>query len=486
MNRAPHTIQFRNFVIERATVLAICAYAYLGLCLIISIVFTPSPIIYLLLLAVAALFVIPEPLLGLGLIISLTMIFERFFTLQTLTVDDTIYKIYPLDIVIGTMLIGIIAHYRHTRERVALIWQLPEKLLALFVVFGLAHFILSLTTFGADTAVAFSTFKNYALYPLLYFAVLALVKDARSLRYLMRTILATAVALIIFIAIGAIRGEGLWTEFTPLSTEGVRILAGTHAFYLSIATLITISLIAYQKLRYPALTTAIISIWLIGIAGSLMRHLWLALLVALATLFILIPKDAKKNSLKHGIYSTLVIISVICIGTWMVILVPTVDVGQQATATLDVVSERLESINNTTTDTSASWRLELWKNALKAWSENPIIGIGFGQSLPLELGDWQTTEEIRNIHNSPLAILVQMGIIGFGLFAGFVISVVAKSYQSLRTHPDAPYYFGIIAALALLLFSSLFQPYLETNLTAIFLWLLLGLLRTSTTIPTTK
>lgn len=486
MHQAPHTIQFRTLIINRSTVLAVCAYAYLGFALIMSIVATPSPLVYLALFVLAALFVIPSPPLGLSLIIALTMIFERFFTLQTLTIDDTIYKLYPLDIVIGMTLVGIVAYYRHTRERLAMTWQLPEKLLALFIIFGFAHFVMSLTTFGADTAVAFSTFKNYALYPLLYFVVLLLIKDASSFRYIMRTILATAVAVIAFIAIGALRGEGLWTEFTPLSTEGVRILAGTHAFYLSIATLITISLIAYQKLRYPALTTAIISIWLIGIAGSLMRHLWLALLIAFATLFVLIPKDARKHSLRHGAYSALVILCVLCIGTWIIMLVPTANVGQQAVATVDIVSERLQSINNTTTDTSASWRLELWKNAIDAWTDSPIIGIGFGQSLPLDLGDWQTTEEIRNIHNSPLAILVQMGIVGFALFTGFMVSVVAKSYHTLHTHPDAPYYFGIIAALALLLFSSLFQPYLETNLTGIFLWILLGLLRTSTTITVTK
>ena len=122
----------------------------------------------------------------------------------------------------------------------------------------------------------------------------------------------------------------------------------------------------------------------------------------------------------------------------------------------------------------------LWSDAIKKWQLSPVFGIGFGKQLSIETYDWQANEDVKNIHNSPLAILAQMGIAGFTLFAIFIFSVLGSSFKYIFEDEELkPYYIGIVASIALCLFASLFQPYLETNMTSIFFWMLLGLLSTS-------
>ena len=63
----------------------------------------------------------------------------------------------------------------------------------------------------------------------------------------------------------------------------------------------------------------------------------------------------------------------------------------------------------------------------------------------------------------------------------FIASVLIVAIPKIFVNQDLkPYYLGILAGTVAFLFASLFQPYLETNLLGIWLWLFLGLLRTTT------
>jgi len=80
-----------------------------------------------------------------------------------------------------------------------------------------------------------------------------------------------------------------------------------------------------------------------------------------------------------------------------------------------------------------------------------------------------------------------MGLIGIGLFGLFVVTNVLGNLKYIFKNDDLkPYYFGLLSATVAVIFASLFQPYLETNLTGIFFWILLGLLRTSIIINKVK
>jgi hypothetical protein len=77
----------------------------------------------------------------------------------------------------------------------------------------------------SDFSLAFSSFKNYVFYALLYFLTLFLFNKKEQVKRLLKFFLAGAITLITFIIYGLAARHGLWSDFTPLSTEGIRTLA---------------------------------------------------------------------------------------------------------------------------------------------------------------------------------------------------------------------------------------------------------------------
>lgn len=471
---APNTLSFGFNVIY-----SVMAYLYIGCFIILGITIGFTPMVYGLLILASLIFILPAHLLGIYIIIFMTMIFERWFTLSSLVTDQVIYKLYPLDIVLLLALASFVINQLKTQShKIFLKW--PEKILIAFLLMNLIYLVKSFWDINADIDVAFSSFKNYGFYPLIYFLIIYAVQTEKQFKNVLHTILLGGLGIITFIVIGLLRGEGLWTEFTPLSTAGIRYLAGTHAFYLMITTLIALSLLAFDRFKNKGFISLIIIIWVAGLTMSLMRHLWLAFFLGLIILLTLIPIINRKYLIKSSLKSGAIIAGILTIILLIINLFPLYQISESLNSSYQTINQRVVSIASGSQDTSINWRINFWGVAKKSWLESPITGLGFGKKLPLDLGQWQTFEEIRNIHNSPLAITIQMGLIGIGLFSLFILISLLGSIKYLRQNEELkPYYFGLLASIVAVLFASLFQPYLETNLTGIFLWILLGLLRTS-------
>lgn len=460
------------------------AYIYLGALIVAVIAYGPSPLFYVLFAVVAALFILPNHyFLGFCLIITLTMLFERFFTLTGLVIDRDVYKFYLLDIIIVLSFVALAVQHFILQKKRRLVFGWPEALLTAFLITVAIYLIRSLFDINSQFAIAFSSFKNYFFYPLLYFFTILVVQSGERLKKICHLILLNGAIIIGFIFIGFIRGAGLWTEFTPLSTAGVRYLAGTHAFYLVIAMMIGIALLAFNRLRQQSLALVIFFFWSLGITVSLMRHLWLAAALGIAALFVLMPYQNKKFISRQALKVGLLAVSLACVAILAANLAYFNPATETATSNIQTVTERLFSLGSLSEDTSASWRLDIWRNANEVWRNNPLWGVGFGHTILIDTGDYQNFEEIRNIHNSPLAILVQMGLVGLILFILFVLSVFIASWRWLYADFDLmPYYLGLTVAALIFLFASFFQPYLETNLMGIWFWILLGLIRSATLI----
>jgi len=466
---------------QRTPILSVLAFIYLSFLIIIFAVFGPSPLAYIAFALVAAVFILPGYYsLGLSLIIILTVLFERFFTLTPLIIEPTIIKLYPLDIIIGLTLIAWIINCRWGRIKPKLFWGWPETILLFFIGGVMLYLIRALLDINADLAVAVSSVKNYAFYPLLYFLTIYSVQTKKQLTKLVHLLLMGGAGLIVFLIIGLMNGQGLWTEFTPLSTLGVRFLAGTHAFYLCLITLIAISLLSFKKFSNTPLIGWLLLIWLTGIFLSLMRHLWLALFLTLALLFISLPRKNKTIFGRYLLKSGLVIITAATLIIFLALIFPHSESINNLATPLNNFGSRFISLIKIDADSSINWRLAVWNFSREAWQNHPWFGVGFGHKILMEIDDWQSFEEIRNIHNSPLSIMVQMGLAGLLAFLAAVAAIIIASWRKILINKELkPYYLGLMAGLGLILLASLFQPYLETNLTGIFLWLFLGLIRTS-------
>lgn len=429
------------------------------------------------------------PRAGLLAGVVLTVLFERFFTLQSLAWGREAYKLYPLDILLLAVLISVLL--RMLAGWLKWRWKKPDIFLILF--FGLATGWLVASMLGwvsGSVETAFSTWKNYVFYGLLYFLVPLLFSGKEQLRRFGSVFLGAAAIATIFVWIGLMRGEGLWTEYTPLSTSGVRILAFPHAFYFSMAFLIT--LFAWKELSRRGNTAGrmllmyALPVWMMGIVGSLMRHLWLGLVLAVGVLFVVVPRSYRMNILALA-RNTLVFLLVFSIVFFYVLtLFPHSDTASDVTQTGSVFVERLTSIGNTE-DSSLAWRGAVWKSALETFSQHMLIGTGFGVKVPVDMGDYRDFVEMRNMHNSWLALMIQTGIVGMVVFVLFLATLAWSVWRQSIAREGVQIF--SYATLAILVFHSaifLSQPYLETNLLGIFFWLNLGVMRTLLDISSQK
>lgn len=455
-----------NFI-SNETIKAIFIIAFVGFFILVNLsagFFWP---LFVLAVVFGMAIAIKSPRSGLLSVIFLTMIFERFFTLQTFFVGREEYKIYPVDfILLGT---GIGTVFFENRIKL----KKPDLALLVFFILNIANFFVSVYFFKSDFSLSFSTLKNYVGYALIYFLVLSLIRNKGDLNRLFKFILAGAVGIIIFILIGIFRGEGLWSEYTPLSTSGTRILAFTHGFYLSIAI---IPVLLWQILKnknyfFYWLTL----IWSLGIIGTMMRHLWLALSTALVLIYLFLSREKKSEFRKLVMGFAPPILIFVALMFFFVSLFPQTGLRSMANSTLDALSERTVSLGNINQDESYSWRKLVWNSAFSDFKKNPLIGIGTGKKIYVENGSYKDYIEVRNIHNSYLAILIQLGVAGLAGFAYFMFKILSELVRSGNT--EAIYKFSVIGISSVFLFALSFQPYLEANMLSLFFWILMGAAR---------
>lgn len=438
---------------------------------------TPS-ILFLFALGISFLLALLFPRPVVWAMMTLTILFERFFTLQPLVFGKSVVKLYPIDMMIlgllGALFVQwLLFHHRKKTLPWSDIWLLLFfgyiTLLFLFSVFGIA---------GSESSVAFSTWKQYVFYASIFFLVRLAVTSLDDLKIFAKVMLGSIMSAIIFLMIGMVRGEGLWSEYTPLSTAGVRILAFPHALFFSLALMVSFLLLSTDVIRGKWRTAlfTLVPLLSIGIIGSLMRHLWLALGVAFIIGLLLLPIKHWSRFIRNG-GAYLGMLSVFALLFLSILsLMPHSSLTERIWYSIDIVSTRITSIGDTY-DESAAWRGAVWQSAFARFAEHPLIGIGLGNSVPVELGEYRDIIEVRNIHNSWFALIVQTGLIGSMLFCLFLVSLF-KSVFRLRGGDELATLSRVIlitlSAFFVVVF--FFQPYLETNLLSLFFWALLGLM----------
>lgn len=137
-------------------------------------------------------------------------------------------------------------------------------------------------------------------------------------------------------------------------------------------------------------------------------------------------------------------------------------------------------------DPNANWRYLYWSNVINALSKNPI-GLGFSYSLS-NLAPWEVWfDNPREIffrssvrldpHNSYIAILARLGLIGFSFFFIFLLLTFLFLLKSLKIKNDQKYLllasFSNFTAIFLFAF---FNVTLENPYHGIFFWIWLGIL----------
>jgi O-antigen ligase len=208
-----------------------------------------------------------------------------------------------------------------------------------------------------------------------------------------------------------------------------------------------------------------------------MRHLWLALFVTTSFLFIVIPRTAKKLLLKFFAKNVALIILLAVFISFIVVVFPQSTTSYRLQDVTDPVYSRARSLARSTADSSARWRFFAWNAARESILEAPVFGVGFGKELIIEFETYRVIVPMRELHNSLLVLLVQMGIVGLSIFLYILLLLFIDVYRSWKSRGIFfPYHAAFFSALLVFLSASFTQPYFETNFTGIFFWILMGLL----------
>jgi len=406
--------------------------------------------------------------------------FERFFTLEPILWGQSMLKLYPLDLILGAVFVSAFFLFLKNGKQFFHFRKCDYWLISFFILVTILFLVTVGNSADISLSVAFSTWKQYVFYGLMIFFLGGMIRSKEDVISLLKLFFMGLAFASLFLFVGILRGEGLWTEFTPLSTAGTRFLAFPHAFYYSIGLAILIlSLPVWFKKGNPERTfsLSLFSIVLTaGIIGSLMRHLWLGFSGMLFVALFSSPFTFGRTFLRYLRSFILPASFLFAFFMLFVLVMPTNDTSLSATRGLSVVGERVTSIGNEY-DESFAWRGKVWESTLARFKTSPLFGIGFGASVPVELGDYRQYVEVRNMHNSWLALLVQTGIVGAFLFLGYLASLVISFWRlpgDSFLNKSRFVLSGVLIFECLVFFS---QPYLETNLLSIFFWSTLGIIR---------
>ncbi|MFA5127473.1 MAG: O-antigen ligase family protein [Patescibacteria group bacterium] len=475
-----------NTETKRILFWTIVSIAVMSTYMIAGMIFGSSMIMLLFALIVVFLSTVMHPQVGIYTILICTMWFERYFTLAPITIGSVVYKIYPLDFCILFLALSLVARLVEGKIKFktqALDWFI--------LVFGGVCTLSLLSSYwrGLDMAVAVGTYKNYFLYAVLYVILTIVMQTKEEWVRLLNWLIAAGFGLFFFLFYGLIAGHGLWSEYTPLSTSGERLIAGTHIFYLMLFLFWLAAAYLYREVKEKNKWQSVAVIVGMSLAGlalvvSLVRHLWLAVPTVLIFWIIFLPTMRRrlKFLILIGIVGALTaVLTFIFIYSGRVIHGS--NAGQTFANTSEVLSQRTDIENVTSgNDSSFSWRLAVWKVGFSAWLTHPFFGLGLGHRITGLINNWPFDIALREIHNDYLAMLYQMGVVGLIAVLEFLVFLWYiffhdRSFLLDNESLDGRLFFSFWSMAILFMIGFLVSVYWDVNFFVIWWWLAIAGLR---------
>lgn len=137
-----------------------------------------------------------------------------------------------------------------------------------------------------------------------------------------------------------------------------------------------------------------------------------------------------------------------------------------STGTLEVVYEWVRDLNRS----SADFRWHIDQIGLQAFFENPVIGIGVEGTK-----DFFNAYELQ-VHNAPIQILADLGLVGFAAFGALVVTLFTSIFRVLVAKDASPRLKSLASALAISSLVTFIQGFVEVFLWLKFLWTFIAIL----------
>lgn len=319
-------------------------------------------------------------------------------------------------------------------------------------------------------------------YSVFYFVIVELVQNHRAFKTVVKSFYLSSFLLLI----GEIIGPLFFNIYLPEINSSVVNPPVAYITYSGIVLifLITASDVLMKSRKAVGILVALYSS--IFIISPEVRTGWVALSVAIFFVFIISNRFGIRIWILKRIPIVLYVILLLIALELLFSGSSVVETYIELTASMfawiqDKYDYNIKSMN-------ALWRIEVWKEALRQVSLSPFWGIGFGgkfflnQEYLIDRGLYFS--EIRgdihglDIHNSHLAILLRMGIIGFVIYLWINYSFYKQclnfiEYQSNREARLCM--LAIMGAYFFYLTVASFCVALEGPYMGIFFWMLIGM-----------
>ncbi|MBN2327344.1 MAG: O-antigen ligase family protein [Candidatus Omnitrophica bacterium] len=348
--------------------------------------------------AVAAALIIPCAALFIGrpdwafaLFFAIETMFSEDVLLVTEQLEQTIYRI-PLpymglngfELILLILVLATLLQRRGVIRRTAL-----DSSLFLFGAACLLGY-LSCILFYHDPARLFEP-RRLLHFFIAYFLTVNLIRTKSSLRVFL-TLFFLAVCL------KALQGVYLYTAGSGLLIKWkIRAIFTGWADSLCFVTfLLMFGAFWIEKIHFPGkrFFSLMVPVVAFSFLFSYKRAYYVAIAAGIAALFWV-----------QGGKSRFRMIQLVFIGVLVFILLISITGQWQA------IGMRVESILNPTKESSANYRLVEWRNAMISIRHNPLLGIGLGGVMPMEI--WLSRTNLLGVHNTFLWAAVKMGVLGF-------------------------------------------------------------------------
>jgi O-antigen ligase len=247
----------------------------------------------------------------------------------------------------------------------------------------------------------------------------------------------------------------------------LKVIQGQAAVFALLSVVILVCLIRFRAFAgvpvFPQLAVGFLVVNLLFVYLSGHRSAFISVGAGLAVL--VLSKEKRKVSWVKASIAFAVFVALLLIA-WKFVA-----------PSVGVLAEKYETILAPTEEANAAWRLEFWIAMIGLWWTAPIAGVGFAYDF-INVEPWGVVEEHYDPHNSYLAILARMGVIGLILTIVFLVAVsimftkIMRSAASPRKRMLAGCLFSSFISIAV--FGSA-NVTLESPYHAIFLWIFAGL-----------
>jgi O-antigen ligase len=356
--------------------------------------------------------------------------------------------IFVTEIVLGITLLGLLLRVSRGRKIPSTPLNFP---ILLFLLLGTFHFMNNVFANGLLAA------RDYAMtyYSLFYFVVLCYFAEIENVE-----------KFFLFFFVGSVIAtlSGL-AYFLHLPEERRYIFYGAFVLF---CFLFVVNVIRFGILRNKMHTYFSLLVLLIGVTLYNARNVYVALLVSTAFGLLIQRKILSGQRLLRGrrTLRMLLLAAVVLVGFYLL----------SPTFRLFIDTSYRQFISGTidyTEDLNARFRFAAWAEAYSRFTENPVLGEGFGIPFTFE-----GVEIDARPHNTFLTVLYKMGLVGFLLFLLILFIFFKGAITKCRTVKDIKiraYVYSLLIVQFCMCVTGMFGLLLETPFAGAMFWINMGL-----------